>query len=215
MLVAFGFAEADSRMTRGSFQVKWDDGDPTPMNDKFWESPHHRDNNGNPQPTTMTPEEIAAAKLLGHTPETWNHGMTEDEAAARISASFRARAVRKAFLKHLEEKVGGALSLVVQKCAPACFPLCLHCSRHPCCSQAAGNGDASAAQFVSTATGATVGSVAQSPLASAEPSSSASPAKPPAQRSRLCCCLDRKPEYGNLPQSDEPAFLRGSKGTII
>eukprot|EP01043_Picozoa_sp_COSAG02_P037236 COSAG02_NODE_2779_length_8046_cov_3.495533_12_plen_105_part_00 len=82
------------------------------MNDKFWESPHHKDINGIPQPTTMTNEEIAAAKLLGHTPQTWNHGMTEDEAAARIYASFKGYAVRKAFLKHLEEKVGGSLSVV-------------------------------------------------------------------------------------------------------
>ena len=85
-------------------QKTWDDGDPSPMNDKFWESPHHRDANGNPQPTTMPASEIAAAKLLGHTPETWNHGMTAAEAVSKISAAFRGRAVRRAYANHSKEK---------------------------------------------------------------------------------------------------------------
>lgn len=193
-------------MARCSFQKKWDDGDPTPMNDKYWESPHHKDENGNPQPTTMSTAEIAAAKMLGHTVETWNHGMTPDEAASKICASFKGRAVRKAFLKHLEEKVGAALYLVGQTRARLWLRYCLQCSRQHCCSQEAGRGDASAAQFVNiAAAGAQNGS--QSPLVRAEPAPSTSPAKPPPQKSRLCCCLDRKPEYGNLPQSDEPAAV--------
>lgn len=89
--------ESDSVVVRS--QRTWDEGDPTPMNDKFWESPHHRDADGNPQPTTMTASEIEAAKLLGHTPETWNHGMTADEAVSKISAAFKGRAVRRAYLK--------------------------------------------------------------------------------------------------------------------
>ena len=115
-------------------QKTWDDGDPSPMNDKFWESPHHRDANGNPQPTTMTASEIAAAKLLGHTPETWNHGMTADEAVSKISAAFKGRVVRRAYIKHLEEKVRGAESRA-GACMRASIWIGLQCAREHCAAR--------------------------------------------------------------------------------
>ena len=79
-------------------QDTWDDGNPDPMEGLFWESPHHKDEDGNPQPTTMTPEQINAAKLLGHTTETWNHGMTQDDAATKIAANFRGKKTRREFV---------------------------------------------------------------------------------------------------------------------
>ena len=84
-------------LTSYPVQASWDDDNPGPMEGLFWESPHNRDENGNPQPTTMTPEQIAAAQLLGHTPETWNHGMTQDDAATKIAAAFHGRKQRKKF----------------------------------------------------------------------------------------------------------------------
>jgi hypothetical protein len=92
-------------------QASWDDGNPGPMEGLFWESPHNRDENGNPQPTTMTPEQIAAAQLLGHTPETWNHGMTQDDAATKIAAAFHGRKQRKKFQMQVS-----ALSHPTQQC---------------------------------------------------------------------------------------------------
>ena len=71
-------------------QKTWDDGDPEPMDGLFWESAH------NEPPTTMTAAQIEAAQLLGHTTETWNHGMTQDDAATKIGAVFRGRKERKA-----------------------------------------------------------------------------------------------------------------------
>ena len=46
----------------------------------------------------MTPEQINAAKLLGHTTETWNHGMTQDDAATKIAANFRGKKTRREFV---------------------------------------------------------------------------------------------------------------------
>ena len=60
------------------------------MDGLFWESAH------NEPPTTMTAAQIEAAQLLGHTTETWNHGMTQDDAATKIGAVFRGRKERKA-----------------------------------------------------------------------------------------------------------------------
>ena len=96
-------------MPRCSLQQLWNDGDPTPMSGKLWENPFHKDENGNPQPTTMTPEEIAAVKVLGHTVETWNFGMTQDEAASKICGAFKMRKTRQAYLQVVKERVGGAL----------------------------------------------------------------------------------------------------------
>jgi hypothetical protein len=67
----------------------WDEGDPEPMESKFWAGVH--------QPSDgswrlLTTEERQAAEMLGHTRETWDHGLSADEAAACIQ--FRARFVQ-------------------------------------------------------------------------------------------------------------------------
>jgi hypothetical protein len=70
----------------------WDEGDPEPMESKFWAGVH--------QPSDgswrlLTTEERQAAEMLGHTRETWDHGLSADEAAACIQSAIRAALSRR------------------------------------------------------------------------------------------------------------------------
>eukprot|EP01049_Picozoa_sp_SAG25_P000139 SAG25_NODE_4_length_30349_cov_110.018280_29_plen_442_part_00 len=81
-------------------QKTWDEGDPQPMENKFWSGHHQKENEGC---RLLTPEEIEAAELLGHDQNTWDHGMDEDEAASKIQGPFRKRLAKKKQEKEQEK----------------------------------------------------------------------------------------------------------------
>ena len=69
----------------------WNDGDPEPMENKFWQPKQFCPAGAR----ALTDEEREAVKILGHTQVTWDHGMNENEAASIVQARVRGRNTRK------------------------------------------------------------------------------------------------------------------------
>ena len=77
-------------------QKTWDEGDPGPMELKFWKASSLRLCTApEAESKTLTEDERNAATDLGFTADTWDHGMDQHEAAIKIQHIFRTRAKPK------------------------------------------------------------------------------------------------------------------------